>query len=286
MAECLVCKNKMDWLVSFPNGRSVYKCRRCGLRSLLPLAEEEERKSFYDRDEYYKEEIADLHNDLVYSYRVDAPIIKLYRKHIKNLIFLKAAPARLLEIGCARGVFLDLAKKNEYEVSGIEMNSYAVNYAKEKFGLNVEKKSIEELDTKACLFDIIVALDVIEHLLNPKLLLEKSRGLLKPGGILLIGTPNSRSLINWVAESAALLTNSSYYYPLYRFYGKAVEHLNIFNPYNLDILAKEFYFQKIKSYLYNIPLNNMCNVNILQRLMIGILSTNPYEFVSIFKKTD
>ncbi len=106
----------------------------------------------------------------------------------------------------------------------------------------------------------------------------------KPGGIFLIGTPNSNSLVNFTAEMCALLTNNLYYYPIFRFYGRGIEHLNIFNPHNLSILMKKHNLKVIKQYGYNIPLTNMCDVNFIYKNAIRLLTILPYEFVLIAEK--
>jgi 2-polyprenyl-3-methyl-5-hydroxy-6-metoxy-1,4-benzoquinol methylase len=274
----------MNSVAAFPNGKNVYRCVSCGLRSLRPTLDISGLKDFYDRDEYYKEEIADLHDCLTANYDERSAIIRLYKKHLVDIANIKPPPAKLLEIGCARGVFLDLARKAGYEVCGTEMNGYAVKYAQDQFGLKVEKNSIEETVLDKGSFGVIVALDVIEHLSDPRRLLEAARDLLLPGGIFLVGTPNSDSPLYRIAEISAMLTKSRYHYPLFRFYGRGVEHLNIFNLSNLELLARQCGFTAVKNYPYNIPLGNMCDVNIIYRLAIGVFSLYPYEFVNILRK--
>ncbi len=283
--KCLICQNTMKSLFEFPEGNNVYKCRKCGLRSLRPLPTKVILKDFYNRNEYYKEEIAELHDDLVIGYDDNLPIIRLYKKHIQKIISYQSPPGKLLEVGCARGVFLDLARKSQYQVTGIEMNDYAVTYAQEKFNLPVCKMSLEETDFKPESFEIVVSYDVIEHLTTPQLLIEKASVFLKANGLLVISTPNSNSLINHLSEQLAILTHNSYYYPAYRFYGRGIEHLNIFNPQNLVILLKKNNFEVLHKYSYNIPLSNICDANLIYKSVLWILMKHPYEFVIIARKS-
>jgi len=274
----------MRRLITFSNNKYVCGCKKCGLRGLRPLPDYQKQCDLYGHDEYFNVGLADLHADLVFGYNEKSPIIQLYQRHLQNIIKFKSPPGHLLEIGCARGVFLDLARKKGYKVNGTEMNQDAVSYAQKNFNLEVCQESIENAQFEGESFDVIAAFDVIEHLINPQLLIEKAYKILKPKGILVIGTPSSTSPICLVAEQLAVFSAGRYQYPAFRFYGKAVEHLNIFNPQNLELLLKSHGFQQIGAYNYNIPLANMCDISIIQRCAISILSMWPYEFVLISQK--
>jgi 2-polyprenyl-3-methyl-5-hydroxy-6-metoxy-1,4-benzoquinol methylase len=227
----------------------------------------------------------DLHKDLVFGYNPQSPIINLYKEHLAEIVRWKPPPAHLLEIGCARGVFSDLASQKGYHVTGTEVSAYACHYAKEKFNLDVRKGKIEDIPLEPRSFDIVVALDVLEHVPDPGSFIKKASGLLKPQGIFLLGTPTSRSPLYFLAENMAVLTQGRYSYPAYRFYGRGQEHLNIFNAKNLKQLLKENSLQVIQEYGYNIPLDNMCDVNIAYKCAIKMLTFWPYEFVMISVKS-
>jgi len=103
---------------------------------------------------------------------------------------------KLLEIGCANGFFLDEARRRGWEVCGIEISRWAADYAKNKLGLNIIRKDIAAAEFPDRYFDVIVMLDVIEHLPDPKYVLLEIRRILKDDGILYISTPNIASLIS------------------------------------------------------------------------------------------
>jgi len=283
--NCLVCGHTMKKLIDFPNGKSVFKCSFCGLRSLRPLPDEKELSDYYNRSQYYLEDMEDLHKDLSVNYDEGAPIIRLYQRHLNKIFSLKPPPAKLLEIGCARGVFLDLARKKDYHVKGIDMSQYAVDYAREKFQLDVEKKSIDEIHRDEEKYDIIVAIDVIEHLSSPLDLIERARAMLNPSGLLFLGTPNSQSFIGWISEKLGVFSKGKQYYPAFRFYGRGFEHLNIFNPVNMKRILEKFSFELKLAYGYNIPLENMCDVDFFQKCVIKLVTLAPYEFVFVAQKT-
>lgn len=115
-------------------------------------------------------------------------------ENFKRIIgFLKKIKpgGRLLDVGAATGIFMEIARKEGWDVYGIEASLWAANRAKEK-GLNVWQGDFLQFSSREK-FDIITMLDIIEHMAKPGLALEKARELLKPGGILVITTPDVES---------------------------------------------------------------------------------------------
>ena len=108
-------------------------------------------------------------------------------------------PGRVLEIGCAAGAFGRVLKERHpaAHVTGIEAGRAAAAVAAERLD-RVIRGRIEELDFAAvglhpAGFDLVVAGDVLEHLVNPWALLERLRPLIAPGGRLVASIPNVRN---------------------------------------------------------------------------------------------
>jgi len=103
---------------------------------------------------------------------------------------------RVLEIGCGTGNFLKKLKDRGIEqVVGIDINEDALKEAKRK-GIEVYKTTIEELvERENQSFDVVCSFQVLEHVPNPRSFLEASIDLLKPGGKLIIGIPNSEGFL-------------------------------------------------------------------------------------------
>lgn len=99
----------------------------------------------------------------------------------------------LLEIGCAKGDFLNIVRSKlpSSTLTGIELNRDAVLEAREK-GLNVlEELSSEHSINNECKYDVIVSFQVLEHIANPLEILKDCIRMLKPGGRLIIGVPDN-----------------------------------------------------------------------------------------------
>lgn len=98
---------------------------------------------------------------------------------------------RVLDIGCGGGLFLARLKTAGAEVIGVELSDTRAFYAKNKYGFEVVKRTIEDAFWKPFYgtFDIVTLWDVIEHVNYPLATVQIAAKLLKPGGILLIDTP-------------------------------------------------------------------------------------------------
>lgn len=102
--------------------------------------------------------------------------------------------AHLLDVGCGSGSFLVQMRHLGWEVTGIDPDGDAVSVAREKHGLNVIHGSLEKHKFPDNHFDAISLNHVIEHAIDPIGLLIECRRVLKPGGQLVLVTPNIMSL--------------------------------------------------------------------------------------------
>ena len=95
----------------------------------------------------------------------------------------------LLDIGTGIGQFLHFAR-NHFQVEGTEVSESAINIAKEKYGLDLKRGQVEDIDFGDRRFDVITLFHVLEHVPNPSLVIKKCYGLLTPTGVLVIAVPN------------------------------------------------------------------------------------------------
>jgi 2-polyprenyl-3-methyl-5-hydroxy-6-metoxy-1,4-benzoquinol methylase len=96
---------------------------------------------------------------------------------------------RLLEVGCARGDFLSVAK-GRFEVLGVEPNPDLAADADRV--ASVHHDVVETLADRD--FDVAASFHVIEHVDSPLQFLAEIAARVKPGGCVVIETPNIRSL--------------------------------------------------------------------------------------------
>lgn len=118
--------------------------------------------------------------------------VKTIVEHISNI----ASGKKILDIGCAYG-FYDIILKNHFgcDISGMEIEESADAYCRllYKHDIPVIRKRIskEKLPIDAESFDIVIFSEVIEHLrISPLRALRDIHRILKPGGMMLLTTPN------------------------------------------------------------------------------------------------
>ena len=181
---------------------TIVECNNCGLIFVKENVNENEIKDIYSKGYYtgrdergYKNYIKKHSNTFLnkiskLSRRFkgnptkDIHLINRYVKH----------KGKLLEIGCAAGFFLQEAKKNGWDVTGVEISDFAANFAKDELNLNVFNEKIERIINSGKLkkdqFDVVTLWDTLEHIAKPSSLLKSVNYLLKINGILFFSTLN------------------------------------------------------------------------------------------------
>lgn len=104
--------------------------------------------------------------------------------------------ASIFEVACGWGRLLLFFRERGYcNLKGVDISSEQVTIARQKFGCVEQGDAIERLESFPCAFDLIVGIDLIEHLTKDEALkfLEKCYRALKPGGRIILQTPNAES---------------------------------------------------------------------------------------------
>lgn len=106
----------------------------------------------------------------------------------------RRADGRLLDVGCGQGQFLARAARR-FDAYGIDISPARVARARQVSGLDtVSEGAATELPFADAFFDVVCALDVVEHLDDPARFFEEARRVLRADGLLLFSTPNVASL--------------------------------------------------------------------------------------------
>jgi len=105
------------------------------------------------------------------------------------------AGSSVLEIGCAKGSFLEKLRKSGSSVTGLEMNSRAMEECAAK-KIDVHPDSIEEFSKNSTKrFDTVCSFQVMEHVHDIQGFIRSSLKSLNPGGTMIISVPNNDSLM-------------------------------------------------------------------------------------------
>jgi SAM-dependent methyltransferase len=106
----------------------------------------------------------------------------------------QATPGRLLDVGCGNGQFLNKMHTRGWEVCGVDFDPKAVENARQLYKLDVRAGSLADQHFPDSSFDAVTANHVIEHLPDPVAFLGEARRIVKPGGCLIVTTPNNQGL--------------------------------------------------------------------------------------------
>lgn len=178
-----------------PDGRfHLLRCHRCSLVYLNPRPIEQESVRFYQQPDYLPfaastgervDGIARLYN------RLRRWNCRWKRRQIEKWV---EGPARILDVGCGTGEFLDEMVRHGWDGRGIERDPAAVYYAIEQLKLRVYAGTLETAPLPDGRFDVITLWHVLEHLYHPHQTMARLRALLAPGGLLVLAVPNIDSL--------------------------------------------------------------------------------------------
>jgi SAM-dependent methyltransferase len=100
-----------------------------------------------------------------------------------------------LDVGCGMGQYLLAAQRLGFEVLGFEPSAEHAHLAKTRLKLPVISDYFSAERVGGRRFDLIMLSHVIEHIYSPKKFLHELIGVLKPGGVLIVITPNRKSIV-------------------------------------------------------------------------------------------
>jgi 2-polyprenyl-3-methyl-5-hydroxy-6-metoxy-1,4-benzoquinol methylase len=163
----------------------VVVCETCGTGRFDPMPSEAEIAAFYP-PRYY--------GDL--GRKFAAPIEQLVRvvaaRHVSFLVDGLAPGARVLDVGCGRGVTLAELAGRGYEAHGFEISADAALGADARARVRIAP-SLEQADYPDAHFDGIVVWHVLEHVREPRRTLETVRRIARPGARVVVAVPNFSS---------------------------------------------------------------------------------------------
>lgn len=216
---------------------SILNCNNCNLVFSNLLDHPTQIDSGYECDYFSKYDL---------SFK-DNPKIRTFRQALAILDKIKPKKGALLDFGCAEGNFLMLAKQKGWKVYGLDLSKFATSIAKKR-GLNVFNKTIQQAKFKNESFDVITLWDVIEHLSNADEIFAEFRRILKKDGLLIIRTPNEKSIFHLIARLSYILS-----FKLIKSLLKSIyhtDHLYYFSKQTLALLLRKNGFE-IKKIIMN-----------------------------------
>lgn len=193
--RCLNCESTNNFLydkatdIEYYSTReeyAYYKCKGCNVLFINPVPAD--KLSVIYPANYYSFSVPSS-----YAHRIKTVLDKrLFTRILKRL---PSASINVLDVGGGSGWLLDIIKECDARVEFtevVDMDTSARQLAVQK-GHSYFCGTIEEFETEKK-YDVILLLNLIEHVKSPDLVLKKLKSILSPYGIILIKTPNYESL--------------------------------------------------------------------------------------------
>jgi len=206
---------------------NLVRCRKCGLIYANPRIHESELSRRYASSFFFDEYLPAFEAT---SKRYDLTIIRSHFFLFLQLITKYYTPGkRFLDVGCGAGFFLKAAEEIGWEAEGVEISPVASDYAQNIVKVKVLEGKLEDLRLPAEKYDLVVLIETLEHLMNPLETLNEINRLLKKQGILIICTPDYKSLSRlFLGNNWAVLSPE--------------EHFSVFTQKNLFRILQEAKF--------------------------------------------
>ncbi len=160
----------------------VVRCTRCGLVRSNPRDDDQTLRRVYSElcDEAYDAE--------------DQNRTRVARDHLGLVTRYCPQPARLLDVGCATGLFVCLAHDYGWQASGLDASSWAVSRARERCPtVRFMEGIVEEVEIPPESFEVVTMWDLLEHVRSPTETLKRVWDWLIQGGWLFMNLPNIES---------------------------------------------------------------------------------------------
>lgn len=212
--NCPACGSESRFNIFEKYGFNYDQCQVCDTVFLNPRPNETLLERYYDRSENSK-----YWNKYIFPSSEAVRRQKIFKPRAKKVIEISktydAQPEIMLEIGSGFGTFCEEVSKQDFfkRIIAVEPSPELAQTCRDR-NLEVIQKPIEKITLSN--INVIVSFEVIEHIFNPKQILEICYRMLVPRGLVLITCPNYKGFDIMTLKNISDSID--------------IEHLNYFNP--------------------------------------------------------
>jgi 2-polyprenyl-3-methyl-5-hydroxy-6-metoxy-1,4-benzoquinol methylase len=188
LPQCPVCTATASKELFVLRGFSHRQCRGCGFIFVNPRLSDEGARIYYN-SEYYRQYCDNNERPIN---EVFGPYCRTFGPGLPDFVDRLRAlcpRGRVVDVGCGLGALLASLPATDFERVGVEYNEAAARFAREHFGLRIVP-DLADLRGAGTGFDLVTAIEVIEHVADPLACMQDLAQLLLPTGVLVVTTPN------------------------------------------------------------------------------------------------
>jgi len=140
---------------------------------------------------YTRDVVEQIYDDYYDASNLEVP--SFVARRIDEIVAGFGSGGRLLDVGFGAGTFLEAARRASWKTAGVEVSLPAVEHAR-ALGFDVVHGRLQDAQYPDASFDVVVASEIVEHIIDARPLLREIARVLRPGGLLWATTPHGRGL--------------------------------------------------------------------------------------------
>jgi SAM-dependent methyltransferase len=200
--RCIACQERLPsdpWTVT---AIALYRCPSCASLTALPRPVDRSQSALHDRPDYFDHPYFDLRREAAVT---TSRCHQTFTRVGRTIDLTRLRGVRHLDVGCDTGTFLEATARLLGTVPvGIDVSRRAIDEARAR-GITAFCGLLQDLDPAVGSFDLITAIDVIEHVPDPVALLRAMRARLSARGVVYLETPNIASIVYGVGKVIGLM---------------------------------------------------------------------------------
>jgi SAM-dependent methyltransferase len=268
--DCIICNSGESTLLY----EGIKKCLDCGHVYANLSMSDEDLKKLYENNYFFGEEYSDYLQDKAVTQRNFKSRLKVLNNIVGDL-----KSKSLHEIGCAFGFFLDLAQHHYEKVSGVDVSTEGIKYAKNNLNLNVKEEDFpHSSDTTS--HDVFCMWDTIEHLKYPNLFIKKISENITDQGVLTITTGDINSINARLRKSSWRLIHP----PTHIHYFTKKSLTQLLDKYHFDVVYFEHcgFHRSFDTLLYSLFVLKYNNLKFIYNACKKLKITNLNFYLNLF----
>jgi len=244
---------------------NIFFCEICKVGVTIPIPSPGELSSLYSSGTYRaangKRFVGLVETAINFSRQLRRKRIEKYKEK-----------GRILDIGCGRGVFLDVMRKHGWKVAGTEYNKETAESINKNYNINIVTGDPGDWGFPPGSFDVVTMNHVLEHMSAPENAIGECSRLLVKGGLLVVAVPNITSLQSSFGKHLWFHLDIPYH--LYHFSEEGLSSL--LEKYNFHLLKIRRFDLEYNPFGWLQTLLNLTGIrkNLLYNLLKNINSRN------------